>query len=84
MFSRASWAKKSGHRIRSTRITTCLQRYSYLVRTPMRPDCLPIPETENNSIPIDPGPAQFNAFYPQCSGHDFASFPEHLPPEHCG
>ena len=23
---------------------------------------------KNNSIPIDPSPAQFNAFYPQCSG----------------
>ncbi len=42
------------------------------------------PEAENNSIPIDPGPAQFNAFYPQCSGQDFVSFPEHFTPEHCG
>jgi hypothetical protein len=25
---------------------------------------------ENNSIPIGRGPAQFNAFYPQCSGQD--------------
>ena len=29
------------------------------------------PKPENNSIPIDYGPAQFNAFYPKCSGRLF-------------
>ena len=35
----------------------------------------PPAKTENDSIPIDPGPAQFNAFYPPCSGHNFGSPP---------
>ena len=28
------------------------------------------PKPKNDSIPIAHGPAQFNAFYPQCSGRD--------------
>ena len=30
-------------------------------------------QPKNNSIPIDHGPAQFNAFYPQCSGQKLGS-----------
>jgi hypothetical protein len=32
------------------------------------------PKVENNSIPIEHGPAQFNAFYPQCSGQKLGLF----------
>ena len=39
---------------------------------------------KNNSIPIDTGPAQFNAFYPQCSGQNLVRSIEHSSPEHCG
>ena len=31
------------------------------------------PRVENDSIPIEHGPAQFNAFYPQCSAQNLAS-----------
>jgi hypothetical protein len=31
-------------------------------------------QPENYSIPIDRVPAQFNAFYPQCSGQKLGSF----------
>jgi hypothetical protein len=35
---------------------------------PLRVDSSHDQKTKNNSIPIDSGPAQFNAFYPPCSG----------------
>jgi hypothetical protein len=41
------------------------------------------PKAENHSIPIEYGPAQFNAFYRQCSGQYWVRFHQHLPPEHC-
>jgi hypothetical protein len=37
--------------------------------------CLPhTPKVENDSIPIEHGPAQFNAFYPQYSGRRLVHF----------
>jgi serine/threonine protein kinase len=36
------------------------------------------PKAGSDSIPIEHGPAQFNAFYPQCSGSGFRPSPEGL------
>ena len=52
----------------SIRITKHWERPSALVRTPEVLGSSLIWQPENHSIPIEPGPAQFNAFYPQCSG----------------
>jgi hypothetical protein len=49
------------------------QRNSAVSRIHILLELRHIRQGKNNSIPIDRGPAQFNAFYPQCSGHDFAS-----------
>jgi hypothetical protein len=38
---------------------------------------------EKHSIPIGFGPAQFNAFYPQCSGPNFRPPRQDFSPEHC-
>jgi hypothetical protein len=58
----------------STRITEHRRRYPTLVRASDVPGLLHTGEPENHSIPIDRGPAQFNAFYPPCSGQDLGSF----------
>ena len=84
MSSRARPPKTAPPKSPSTRITKCMQRCSDLANAWMRSELPRIPEAETNSIPIDPGPAQFNAFYPQCSGPGFVSFPESSTPEHCG
>jgi len=72
-----SSAKKRRRATCSIPITERPRRHPYLVRALDAPHLPYAPEAENNSIPIDPGPAQFNAFYPQCSGHALVSFPEH-------
>jgi hypothetical protein len=74
-------ARPNRKRAATRRAQPVSQRPATMFRSRQRPDAYRlrrIPEAENNSIPIDPGPAQFNAFYPQCSGHEFASFPEQL------
>ena len=45
------------------RLGPCLLRTTLALRLAAR----------NYSIPIEHGPAQFNAFYPQCSGTRFAA-----------
>jgi hypothetical protein len=67
-------AQKRRRKVCSTRITRHRRRYPALVRAS---DVASLPHTrepENYSIPIDRGPAQFNAFYPPCSGLDLGSF----------
>ncbi len=57
----------------STRITKHRRRYPALTRASEVPGLPRIRQPENNSIPIEHGPAQFNAFYPQCSGQNLGS-----------
>jgi hypothetical protein len=52
----------------SIRITKHWERPSPFVWTPAVMGSPRIWQPENHSTPIEPGPAQFNAFYPQCSG----------------
>jgi hypothetical protein len=72
----ASPAQKRRRQAYSTRITKHRRRYRTLVRSSDVPNLPRLRQPENNSIPIEPGPAQFNAFYPQCSGQDLASYHE--------